>query len=86
MFYPNCNRILGACQIDGVGWPHNDLADFGVSNNVECAQKCRGQAGCENYAYNRDINHCWLKSKRGEVALLPEILTGINNCAGKIEI
>ena len=69
--------ILGACQLDGIDWPHNDITSFGVSNNLECDQKCQSHPGCTLYAYSKGRNYCWLKSKKGDVYLNADILTGI---------
>ena len=74
--FANILMISDARSLDGTEITENNLSDFPVSNELECAQNCQNYPFCVVYSYSKSQHRCWLKSKLGNTILNPDAISG----------
>ena len=71
------------CNVDGIDYPGNDIANFAVSGVHECGQRCQSEPRCALYAYSSTVlpgsKLCWLKSGKGTPQMKAVVFTGFKN-------
>ena len=53
------------CFEPNMDYPGNDIIEKRKNSVTDCLIYCRGNPGCEVFAWNKTLKHCYLKTRRG---------------------